>query len=490
MITAIVQARLGSRRLPEKVLQEVAGQPLIGHVIQRVRAAQKVERVILATTDQPADDRLVEWAESQAIPVFRGSENDVLCRYVEAAQAFDASVVVRITGDCPLLDPQVIDATIGLFQSADYAYVNNFMPRTYPDGLDTEVIRLEALQAAHQAATLPSDREHVTPFIRKHPGRFPQVGLTYPKDLSMYRWTVDEPADLAFVTRIFQALYPRDPLFDMKAIIGLLARQPELLHINQGIPTNEGYAVSLAKDAEEQKSFFEEINFFTHEALIPLTAVRGYTDLLLRALDGGLTLSEDEQREFLHIIKTGGNTLAAYILNMSELVRFERAPGAEFAAVSPAEVVNDAAEKLRKRAAAERRPLDIQDKTPLDIPLIWADRERIHRVLQRLTDNAYLYTPPAGRVTLSAYHVPEARAVCFRVDDTGPGIDPDDRDAVFVRYKRGGDHQHITGTPGSGMGLSIAKLYTESMGGRIWFTSQPGAGSSFFVQIPQHQPNV
>ncbi len=485
MITAIIQARTGSRRLPEKVLQPIAGKPLIEHVVRRTEAAQRVGQVVLATTTQPADDRLAAWAEAYGVACFRGSEDDVLDRYYQAAQAYDAEVVVRITGDCPLIDPAVIDATIGLFLSGDYAYINNIMQRTYPDGLDTEVMTLAALETACQEAKRPSEREHVTPFIQKHPSRFPQAGLCHPKNLSTYRWTVDEPADLTFVSRVYHALYATDPLFGMEAVVGLLARQPDLLQINQNIPTNEGYQRAVQQEtAAQQVGFFKEIKLFTHEALIPLTAVRGYADLLMRALDGDLRLSEKEQREFLNIIRNGGITLGAYILNMSELVRYDHTAPPHLTTVSPLEVLVDAASKLRKRTDMEKRRLDIQDKPAPTLPPIHADRERLQRILQRVIDNAFLYTPDGGRIILSAYPLPESQAVCFRVDDTGPGILPKDRPHVFERYKRGADHPHILNTPGSGMGLSIAKLYTESMHGKIWFTSQPGEGSSFFIQMP------
>jgi spore coat polysaccharide biosynthesis protein SpsF len=252
MITAIIQARMGSTRLPGKVLKMLAGQPMIAHVIQRTRAACKLDQVVLATTQDASDDPLAEFAASLGVVVFRGSVDDVLDRYYQAAKSSGATTVIRITGDCPVIDPAVIDATVGLFQSGDYDYVSNFIHRTYPDGLDTEVMRFSALETAWQEAALKSEREHVTPYLYKHPEKFQQVGLVQPIDLSAYRWTVDEPRDFEFITAIYDALYTENPSFDMAAIAKLLDNHPELLDVNAGISGNEGYLKSLEEDKNSQ----------------------------------------------------------------------------------------------------------------------------------------------------------------------------------------------------------------------------------------------
>lgn len=253
MITAVIQARTGSTRLPNKVLLPLAGKPMLAHVIERVKAAKKVEQVVLATTTHDSDAALESLARTLNVRCYRGSEDDVLNRFYQAAKTYQANVIVRITGDCPVIDPTVINQTIGLFQSGSYAYVNNFMHRTYPDGLDTEVFTFQALETAWQEAQLKSEREHVTPYLYKHPEKFPQVGLVQSPNLGHYRWTVDEPVDFEFVTAIYNALYAENPLFDMHAIAAFLAKHPEVIKLNQEIPLNEGYEKSLQEDTGGKK---------------------------------------------------------------------------------------------------------------------------------------------------------------------------------------------------------------------------------------------
>jgi len=221
---------------------------MIAHVIARVQAAHCIEQVILATTDHTSDDELATVATGFGVKVFRGSENDVLDRYYQAAKTYNASVIVRVTGDCPVIDPHIIDQTVGLFQSWQYDYVNNFMQRTFPDGLDTEVIRFSALERAWQDATLQSEREHVTPYLYKNPQLFAQGGLTQPYDRGEWRWTVDEPVDFDFIEHVYSALYDQNPLFGQAMIVDLLTKNPDLRRINQGIGVNEGYEKSLQDD--------------------------------------------------------------------------------------------------------------------------------------------------------------------------------------------------------------------------------------------------
>lgn len=248
MITAIIQARTGSTRLPNKVLMPLAGKPMITHIIERVKAAKKVEQIVLATTSNAADAALETLAQTLGVGCYRGSEADVLDRFYQAAIMYHASAIVRITGDCPVIDPGVIDQTIGLFQSSSYAYVNNFIHRTYPDGLDTEVFTFAALETAWNEARLNSEREHVTPYLYKHPEKFSQAGLVQSPNLSHYRWTVDEAVDLEFITAIYDALYAENPLFDMQTIVAFLETRPDLIALNQHIPSNEGYEKSLRED--------------------------------------------------------------------------------------------------------------------------------------------------------------------------------------------------------------------------------------------------
>jgi spore coat polysaccharide biosynthesis protein SpsF len=248
MIAAIIHARLGSTRLPGKVMMPLAGQPMIGHTLKRVQSAQTIDAVILATTTHPDDDPLADYAASLGVTVFRGDEHDVLDRYYQAAKQFSADVVIRITGDCPVIDAAVIDQTRWQFLADEVDYTSNFVERRFPDGLDTEVFSSDALQRAWNEARLTSEREHVTPYIWKNPDKFRLSGFTYPDDLCAHRWTVDEAADFDFMAAVFAELYAEHPFFNMRAMLDLLKRRPELMQINQGIATNEGYQKSLKSD--------------------------------------------------------------------------------------------------------------------------------------------------------------------------------------------------------------------------------------------------
>ncbi len=243
---AVVQARMGSSRLPGKVLKDILGRPMLYHVVRRARAADLVDLVVVATTEAEADDVLEAFCVSEGIPCFRGSENDVLDRYYRTARFFGADVIVRITADCPLLDPAVIDRVIDVFRSGEYDYVSNALEPTYPDGLDTEVFSIGALQRAWEEAGLVSEREHVTPYIWKNKSIFRTAAVRHTEDLSGFRWTVDEPGDLEFVRRIYAYFGAAD--FGMTDVLELLQREQGLSEINRGPRRNEGYEKSLRAD--------------------------------------------------------------------------------------------------------------------------------------------------------------------------------------------------------------------------------------------------
>jgi spore coat polysaccharide biosynthesis protein SpsF len=243
---AIIQARMGSTRLPNKVLADLGGRPMLAQVIARVQRAQTIDEVVVATSIAPQDDAIEIFCASQGISCFRGSEDDVLDRYYQAARAFMADVVVRITADCPLHDPRVIDTIVSHFDPARADYVSNTVKRTYPDGLDTEVFSLAALERAWQEATWTSEREHVTPYIWKHPELFRLDQVTQPADLSALRWTVDEPRDLALVREVYRRLDGRD--FTMSDVAALVNDDDVLRMVNADIPGNEGYEISLRRD--------------------------------------------------------------------------------------------------------------------------------------------------------------------------------------------------------------------------------------------------
>lgn len=244
----VVQARFGSTRLPGKVLADLAGQPLLARVLGRAQAIPGVDAVVLATTAGPGDDAVAEVGVSLGVEVFRGSEDDVLDRYYQAARRATGDPVVRVTADCPLLDPAVAGLVVAEYQRGGADYVSNFHPRRYPDGLDTEVFSFAALERAWRDAQLPSEREHVTPYIWKHPERFRLRAVVDAEDRSDLRWTVDEPRDLDFARAVYARLHRGDRHFSTADVLALLAREPALRDINAGFVTNEGYARSLARD--------------------------------------------------------------------------------------------------------------------------------------------------------------------------------------------------------------------------------------------------
>ncbi len=247
MIVAIVQARMSSTRLPGKVLADVAGHPMLWHVVQRLRRARLLNRTVVATSENPSDDAIVRFCEQNAIDFFRGSEADVLDRYYQAAREFRADSVVRVTSDCPLIDPAVVDKVVRRFLDGGNDYVSNTLRYTYPDGLDVEVFSFAALERAWREAAKGSEREHVTPYLRA--GKFPAANVDNdapsPRNL---RWSVDEPADLEFVRRVFSALGENE-CFGMKEVLDFLNQHAAVQELNSAVITNEGYCKSLYQEA-------------------------------------------------------------------------------------------------------------------------------------------------------------------------------------------------------------------------------------------------
>lgn len=235
---AIVQARMGSTRLPGKVLREICGIPMIGLLLGRLAKATAVDQIVIATTAGPVDDALVAYVTSLGHDVYRGSTNNVLDRYYRAAEAAKASVVVRITGDCPLVDATIVDAVIALRSNMGVDYASNTLEPTYPDGLDVEVFTMDALRAAWQQADSDYDKEHVTPFLTRAP-TFTRAGMSHSADLSAKRWTVDEPEDLAVVTRVFEHFSP-DRTFAWTDILPLQESQPDWFAPNEKFTRNAG----------------------------------------------------------------------------------------------------------------------------------------------------------------------------------------------------------------------------------------------------------
>jgi spore coat polysaccharide biosynthesis protein SpsF len=231
-IVAIVQARMGSTRLPGKVLKDIGGETMLARVIGRLRRASLINEVLVATTDTAADDAVVAECRKCSIPVSRGDEKDVLDRYFRAAQLSKAEIVVRVTSDCPLIDPEITGKTIAAFLESRPDYASNVMQRTYPRGLDTEVMSIAALERAWRQAHKPYEREHVTPYIYEHPGEFKLLSVPGDEDYSSHRWTVDAPEDLEFVRTVYSRLAP-DAAFSWRDILDLLKREPQLADVNR-----------------------------------------------------------------------------------------------------------------------------------------------------------------------------------------------------------------------------------------------------------------
>lgn len=250
MIMAFIQARTSSTRFPGKVLKPIMGRAMLEFEVERVRACQTIDRVAIVTSALPEDRQIVELGKRIGVEVFCGSLENVLDRFYQAALKFKPDHIVRLTGDCPLIDAQVVDAMVRLYLEKKCDYGTNCMPPTYPDGLDAEIFTFQALKEAHEEAVLPSHLEHVTPFIESQPARFKSVNLAHREDISGLRWTVDEPDDFEFVKNIFEHLYPSKPLFEMEDVIDLLKAKPELGMLNQRFMRNEGLLKSQEKDRE------------------------------------------------------------------------------------------------------------------------------------------------------------------------------------------------------------------------------------------------
>ena len=247
-IIAIVQARMGSTRLPGKVLLNLEDKTVLEHVIRRIKSSGHVDDVVVATTIAKDDLRIVELCAHFGISVYCGSENDVLDRYYQAAKLFKADNIVRITSDCPVIDPKIIDATITLHLKNNADYTSNTLKETYPDGQDVEVFTFVSLKTAWTDTNLASEREHVTPYIRNNPDIFKHASLEYKGNLSQKRWTLDNAEDLDFLRVVYKYLYNKNQLFGMHDILKLIDEKPEIEKINQHIIRNEGYLKSLQED--------------------------------------------------------------------------------------------------------------------------------------------------------------------------------------------------------------------------------------------------
>lgn len=237
-VVAIVQARMGSTRLPNKVMMPIGGVPMIELLLARLSRSKEVNQIVVATSVDQKNAPLVQHVRALGYSVERGSENDVLDRYVQAAREHGADAVVRITGDCPLVAPEVVDECVRRFRSGDFDYFSNIDPPTYPDGLDVEVVSVAALERALAESSEAYDHEHVTPYIRQS-GFFKTSSMSNGEDTSAVRWTVDEQADFDVVRSVFESFAPNIH-FSWREVLDLQRRVPSLFAANQGLVRNEG----------------------------------------------------------------------------------------------------------------------------------------------------------------------------------------------------------------------------------------------------------
>lgn len=236
-VVAIIQARMGSTRLPGKVMKEILGKPVILWDLERVCLSKLIDEIVVAIPYGKENDVIVDTIKeyNDMIVTTRGSEDDVLDRYYNAAVQSTADIVVRITSDCPLIDPTVMDKVIRKFLNSDCDYCSNSLKRTYPLGLDTEVFSFDALAKAWREANIGYEREHVTPYIIENPDEFKSLNVPNDIDLSHYRWTLDTKEDFEFINAIYQKIYPEKHVFFMDDILDLLNREPSLIDINKHV---------------------------------------------------------------------------------------------------------------------------------------------------------------------------------------------------------------------------------------------------------------
>lgn len=251
MILAILQARVSSSRLPGKVMRPILGQPMLARQIERILRARYIDKLVVATSTEPDDDAIDQLCKAVGVECFRGSLNDVVDRFYQAAMMYKPEHVVRLTGDCPLSDPAIIDRLIEFHLTGDYDYSSNAILPTYPDGLDAEIMRFSALEKAWQEADDNASREHVTLYIYQHPQIF-KIGVEQNSvDLSHLRWTVDELADFELVEKIYQHYYLSNPKFETQDILSFLEECPELKTMNTTFNRNEGLNISLGMQTLE-----------------------------------------------------------------------------------------------------------------------------------------------------------------------------------------------------------------------------------------------
>ena len=236
-IVATIEARMTSSRLPGKVLLPAAGKPMLQHLVERLRAVPSLDAVVIATTINSTDDAIEDFAHEVGVGCYRGSEDDVMARVVGAAESAQADLVVEITGDCPIIDPQIVEQTIRMFQANTADYVSNAHLRSYPDGMDIQVFPLQTLKDSAEKTCNPLDREHVTLHIRNHPDQYSHLHLVAPPEL---HWpdlglTLDEEDDYELLKKIIEHFEPEKPMFGCLDVVRLLRQNPDWIDINRHV---------------------------------------------------------------------------------------------------------------------------------------------------------------------------------------------------------------------------------------------------------------
>jgi spore coat polysaccharide biosynthesis protein SpsF len=230
-IIAILQARMRSSRLPGKVLMDICGKTMVARVIERVKKAEAINKIVIATTKKPDDDEIVNECKKTVDAIYRGSEEDVLDRYYCTAKKYGAHAIVRITCDCPLIEPTIIDRVVRAFLKESPDYASNTLERTYPRGLDVEIMTKDVLKKAWEEAEKPYERTHVTPYIYQHSKAYNLLSVKNAEDLSVGRWTVDTQEDLLFIREIYSQFKNQED-FSWRDVISLLVKNPQLREIN------------------------------------------------------------------------------------------------------------------------------------------------------------------------------------------------------------------------------------------------------------------
>jgi len=252
-VILMIQARVGSKRFPKKVLARIEKKPMIWHVINRVKKVKGVKDIVLITTFKKDDKILLKIAKENKIQSFAGDIKNVLNRHYQCALKYNADVIIRITGDCPLIDFKILEKMLNFYTRHDYDYVTNIYPPTFPDGLDVEIFSFKTLEKMANDAKLPSEKEHVTSYIRNHPNEFNIFNYENTNDLSKLRWTVDEKQDIVFVRAIYKKMKPK-MIFSMQDVMKVISKHPNITKVNAKISRNEGYLKSLIMDKNNSKN--------------------------------------------------------------------------------------------------------------------------------------------------------------------------------------------------------------------------------------------